>query len=281
MATKKYLDQEGLTELVSKIRDLINEIGHVTFKGSVEEVTDLPSLATVTDGWMYMIKTAGVTTAEFIEGADVPFKANTEVVKITTLVDDTEVARWCLMGTIFDVDDRLQFGIQMPTSPSDGQTFLYTGNTSYTNYGGTLTKDSNPSALGLYELNQSSEYVLTSDTEPQTVYKSWSDGSLTYFTKSATPQVDDTVYTITSGEVEDSGYQVTSYSVEDGITVNGNDYARDSSSDEYIDEKSYYVEQYLQGVIYQYDSSESKWVALSQGDEFTPIPNAYIDSLFV
>lgn len=275
MATRKYLDYEGLTELVSKIKSLINQIGHVTFKGVVSDVSSLPALSGTTDGYMYMITTAGETTSDFVEGAGIQFKANTEVVRVT--ISDTP--KWALLGTIFDVDDRLQFGTTMPSTPSDGDTFLYTGPQTYKTYTGTLTALSDPNALGLYE-QSGSTYALTADTEPETVYKAWSDGTTTYFTTAATPAVGDTVYTVTGGAATDSGYTVTSYDDTNGITVNSTTYARVTASDVYIAEKVYYEENLLTGVIYVYDSTGAEWNALSSGDGFTAITNAEVDALF-
>lgn len=275
MATRKYLDYDGLTELVSKIKDLINQIGHVTFKGTVPDVASLPALSGVTDGWMYMITAAGETTTDFVEGADVPFKANTEVVRVTVL----GTPKWALLGTIFDVDDRLQFGTTMPATPNDGDTFLYTGPQTYKTYTGTLTVLSDPSSLGLYE-QSGSTYVLTADTEPATVYKAWSDGTDTYYTTTDVPSIGDTVYTITGGAATDSGYTVSSYDATNGITVNSTTYARVTASDEYIADKVYYEENLLTGVVYVYDATNSRWDALSSGDTFVAITNAEVDTLF-
>ena len=46
---------------------------------------------------------------------------------------------------------------------------------------------------------------------------------------------------------------------------------------------TYYTknEEYVQGVVYRYDDSTSKWVGLSAGDTFTAITNEEIDALFV
>lgn len=151
MASNKYLDYAGLQEVVTKIKALINDIGHITFKGSVATVAALPALNDVTDGWMYMITTADVTTSDFIEGAGVAFNANTEVVKITSGGN----ARWCLLGTIFNVDDRLQFGSIMPTAPAANQVFLYLGDTTYTYTSVTPEGTENPAALGWYHSTDS------------------------------------------------------------------------------------------------------------------------------
>lgn len=48
-------------------------------------------------------------------------------------------------------------------------------------------------------------------------------------------------------------------------------------------EKTYYErtgEEFVQGVIYQYDATGQKWDALSSGDNFTPISSSEIDALF-
>lgn len=274
MATKKYLDYDGLSELVAKIKELIDQIGHVTFKGTVADVSALPTLSGVTDGWMYMVSAADETTADFVEGAGVKFDANTEVVKVTV----SNTPKWALLGTIFNVADRLQFGTTMPATPANSDTFLYTGATSYKTYSGTLTAASNPTDLGLYEQSGSS-YVLTTDTEPETVYKAWSNGTDTYFTKSAEPLASDTLYTISAGSVSDSGLTVASYDAVNGVTAsNGTTYPRTPASDEYVAEKVYYEENYLTGVVYVYDGTE--WNALSNGDVMTPITTAEVDSLF-
>lgn len=212
MATKNYLNYEGLTELVAKIKEYCNDIGHFVFKGTAATVAALPALASVKDGDVYSITTADTTTADFVEGADIDFAANTEVIKITGSNDDP---KWCLLGSVFKIDDRLQFGIAMPsTGLTNGRTFLYIGDTTYTYTAVTPAGTENPQELGWYE-ESSGTYSLTTDT------------------------------TVTSG-------------------------------------KTYYTraEQYVQGVIYQYDLTNTKWVALSSGDTFTPITVAQVDALF-
>jgi len=124
---QKYLDYEGLQELVIKIRSLVDNIGHLVLKGTSASVAALPALADVQNGWMYIITAAGTTTSDFIEGARIEFAANSEVVKVTS----GSTAKWALLGSIFNVDDRLQFGAAMPVSPVINQVFLYLGDTTY------------------------------------------------------------------------------------------------------------------------------------------------------
>ena len=161
MATKTYLDYEGLVELVAKIKNYCDNIGHFVFKGTAATVAALPALTGVKDGAVYSITTAGTTTADFIEGAGVDFTANTEVVKVT---DENDAPKWCLLGSVFKVDDRLQFGFTMPnTELTDGRVFLNLGETTYTYTAVTPAGTENPQELGWYE-ESSGVYSLTADT---------------------------------------------------------------------------------------------------------------------
>lgn len=62
------------------------------------------------------------------------------------------------------IAERLQFGDAFPSTPEDGQTFLYMGDTTYTYTAATLTGDENPAELRLYESDGSGGYQLTEDT---------------------------------------------------------------------------------------------------------------------
>ena len=82
MAEKKYLDYDGLQELVLKIKEYIGDAGKLEFKGTVADVAHLPSVAAQKVGWMYTVQTAGVTTAEFTDGAGKVIAANSEVASV-------------------------------------------------------------------------------------------------------------------------------------------------------------------------------------------------------
>ncbi len=82
MAEKKYLDYEGLTELVAKIKEFVGDAGKLEFKGTVIDVAHLPSVATQKIGYMYTVQTAGVTTADFTDGAGKAIAANSEVAAV-------------------------------------------------------------------------------------------------------------------------------------------------------------------------------------------------------
>ena len=179
MATKKYLDYESLKELVAKIRELVGDIGHFTYKGSVAAVADLPDLEDAANGWVYMFTAEAKTTADFVEGAGKKINANDEVICVETA---TDTLKWAILGPVFDVADKLTFGSTMPASPSDGDTFLYLGDTTYTYTYTAVTPDSgdNPQEQGWYESDGSGGYTLSTDTTVDT--------SKVYYEREATEQ---------------------------------------------------------------------------------------------
>lgn len=65
----KYLDYAGLQRLVENINKKYAPIQAVRFVSTVEDIDSLPALNTVKAGWMYNIKTGGLTTDDFVEGA--------------------------------------------------------------------------------------------------------------------------------------------------------------------------------------------------------------------
>ncbi len=79
---KRYLDYEGLTELVAKIKEFVGDAGKLEFKGTVIDVAHLPSLAAQKIGYMYTVQAAGVTTADFTDGTGKTIAANSEVAAV-------------------------------------------------------------------------------------------------------------------------------------------------------------------------------------------------------
>lgn len=177
MAQKTYLDLSGLTYFKQKLDAAYAPIKALVFKGTVADVAHLPTVANEAIGSIYNITAAGTTTADFVEGAGLPLQAGENVVAVNTAAEgDPVVMKWDILGGVFDIEDRLQFGSTMPVSPEDGQTFLYMGDTTYTYDEVTPVGTENPQALGWYEYDESTEqYVLSSDT---TV-----DGEKTYYEK--------------------------------------------------------------------------------------------------
>ena len=91
MAVAKYLNKEGLEKVIKTLRKEMNRL--YVDKGSVETLDDLPS--TVMVGWVYNIKTAFETTADFVEGAGHKHTANTNIVVVdTAAAGATPVLKW-------------------------------------------------------------------------------------------------------------------------------------------------------------------------------------------
>lgn len=160
MADKKYLDYEGLTRYDEKIKAYIGDSGKLEFKGTAATVSALPTVADQKVGWMYTVTAEGTTTADFTDGAGQKVAANSEVAAVK--VGNT--MKWCLLGPVFDVADKLTFGSTMPSNPADGETFLYLGNTTYTYSAVTPEGSENPQEEGWYESDGSGGYTATSDT---------------------------------------------------------------------------------------------------------------------
>lgn len=172
MANKKYLDYEGLQELVEKIEEKYAPIQAVQYKGSVATISNLPTVANTAVGSMYNVITGGETTADFVvdeQGKILRDGAN--VVAVNTGTDADPIMKWDVVAGLFDLSDRLQFGTTMPTSPQpeSGDTFLYLGETTYTYDAVTPEGTENPVDEGWYEYNATDDiYELSEDTTVQT-----------------------------------------------------------------------------------------------------------------
>ena len=79
---KKYLDYEGLQELVLKIKEYVGDAGKIEFKGTVADVAHLPALADQKVGWMYTVTNESVTDSNFTDGAGHTVAANSEVAAV-------------------------------------------------------------------------------------------------------------------------------------------------------------------------------------------------------
>jgi hypothetical protein len=175
----KYLDYAGLQELVVKINEKFAPIQAIQYRGSVEDVASLPSLATTPIGSMYNIVDEDVTTSDFVEGAGKKIEAGSNVIAVNTELDPAQPAimKWDLASGIINVDDRLQFGTAMPvTDLTDGRTFLYLGEDTF-EYNAVVNPTGNPQEKGYYVEDGSGGYELTTDTTVQS--------GTTYYTKDA------------------------------------------------------------------------------------------------
>ena len=176
MATKKYLDNEGLAHLIQKMDEKYALNGALNFKGTVATISALPTVSTQEVGYMYNVTAAGETTADFVEGAGHELQAGDNVVAVNVAEPgEPAVMKWDILGGVFKLTDKLTFGTAMPASPNDGDTFLYLGDTSYTYTTVTPEGTENPSAEGWYESDGEGGYVASADTE--------ADPGKTYYTR--------------------------------------------------------------------------------------------------
>lgn len=160
---KNYVDYAGLTHFKEKLDEAYAPIAALQFIGTVATISALPTVAGVDSGSVYNVTQGGTTTADFVEGAGQTLQDGMNVVAVNTGTDAAPVMKWDILGGVFDITDRLQFGATFPAAPESGQTFLYMGNTTYTYTEASLTGDENPAELGLYELD-GTDYVITTDT---------------------------------------------------------------------------------------------------------------------
>lgn len=82
MSEKRFLDYNGLQELVLKLKEYIGDAGKLEFKGTVADVAGLPVLNTQKVGWMWTVQNEGKTTSDFVEGSGKAIAANSEVAAV-------------------------------------------------------------------------------------------------------------------------------------------------------------------------------------------------------
>ncbi len=113
------------------------------------------------------------------------------------------------------INGRLRIVTVMPNSPNINDIVLYNGAT---------TGNYIQGSIYLYKTKE--------------IYYKWSDLSTDYYTKSATPSINDIVYSDTTGT--NSGYTISAYdNINNQITVNSSIFNRDSSGDVTINEWVY------------------------------------------
>ena len=319
---KRYLDYEGLTELVAKIKEFVGDAGKLEFKGTVIDVAHLPSVAAQKIGYMYTVQTAGVTTADFTDGAGKTIAANSEVAAVQ-VEGTTEVPVYSVDAGASYVTADLQ--AYTPTGTMSAATKLasaYVADGTETHLvDGTLyvTEDGASffSVTALADTFADFTKVAIDDedaiAELGTLYTGDSFKDLNAYTETITgnvmlwcllgPVFDVSNkltfgFAMPSNPAQDDVFLFlgdTTYTY-DEVTPVGDEnpsalgwYESDGeggyvlSSDTEVDSgKTYYTknEEFVQGVIYQYDESESKWNALNSGDTFSPISNGEIDALF-
>ena len=310
MAQKTYLDYEGLQEVLRKINEKYAPISALVFKGTVADIAHLPALADQKSGYMYNVTTGGETTADFVEGAGHILRDGNNVAAVNVGTDEDPEFKWDILPGVFKIEDRLQFGFEMPADPEDEQVFLFLGDTTYTYpaVSPAPTPDDDPSTIGLFEkddlLDQytasSDDHVVagktyytisadssvppTSDPAAEDYYELDNSGGVDVYTKSTDTSIDPskTYYLLIIAPTPVSrgdDPQALGYYVEDAGTPG----TYVATTDTYIKPGVTYhtkEEQYLEGVIYQYDEATSVWNPKTAGDTFVRITEAQIDAMF-
>jgi hypothetical protein len=309
----KYLDYAGLQRLVENINKKYAPIQAIVFKSTVEDIASLPALNTVKAGYMYNIKTGGLTTDDFVEGAGhiVADGENIAAVELLTgnytpvaspaATDDPKALGWYESDGAVDptytlTNDRL---------PVAGKTYYTADSTMKWDLMG-----------GVFDLED--RYLEFGDTFPQGPASRMVNGR-TFLYMGA----DSKVYTKVaspSGRPKEEGYfeldsattvtdPTTIYNpkqqglYEEDATdpsavfyVLSADVAKDgsktyyecafkASTDTTVDSsKVYYTEaeHYKKAVIYQYNATAEDWIAQSSsGSDMIAITNKEVDDLFI
>lgn len=162
MAERKYVDYAALQRLVSNINEKFAPIAALQFKGIVANIEALPVLNTQKVGYIYNVTTGGGTTSDFVEGAGHVLRDGDNVVVVNVGTEQAPTLKWDILAGVFKIEDRLQFGTEMPLNPTNGQTFLYLGELVYNYNEITPIGTESPVEEGWYELVEGS-YVLSED----------------------------------------------------------------------------------------------------------------------
>ena len=146
--SQKYLDYAGLQRLVENIDKKYAPISAIVFKSTVNDIASLPALNTVKAGWMYNLKTGGITTDDFVEGAG------------HILADGENVAAVELLTGVYTK-------VASPAATDDPKALGWYEEdvVSFVDVTTSLDPSASPVALGLYEEDSMNpgQYVLTSD----------------------------------------------------------------------------------------------------------------------
>lgn len=145
----KYLDYAGLQRLVENINRKYAPIQAIVFKSTVEDIASLPALNTVKAGFMYNIKTGGLTTNDFVEGAG------------HIVADGENIAAVELLTGAYTP-------VSSPATTDDPKALGWyeVSSVTYEDVTAELDPSADPSALGLYEYD-GTNYTLTADTSVQ------------------------------------------------------------------------------------------------------------------
>lgn len=309
MANKKYLDYAGLAHLVEKLNQEFAPIQAIIFKSTVEDIASLPALNTVKAGWMYNLKTGGITTDDFVEGAG-RLVADGENVAAVEVYLGTYTAVPADQVTV-NKDPKAEGWYEL-----DGANYVLSqdriADTTKTYY--TADTVMKWDALGgLFDLE--GRYLEFGDTFPQGpasrmvtgrtfLYMGDDTFEFEYVASPKGRPSDNGYYEVTFTPVADPStyfnpkqqglYEETSsgsgiYALSDDATVqSGKTYYTAvgvASTDTTVDStKKYYTkeDQFKKAAIYEYDATTGDWTIQSSGtDDLIPITDAEIDELFI
>lgn len=169
MSNAKYLDYTGLAHFLEKLDERFAPIQAIVFQSTVNDIASLPALNTQKTGYMYNVKTGGITTADFVEGAGhliadgenvVAVELLTGTYTIQTLAADADPKA---LGLYEQVD---VYTLSTDTTVDSTKTYYQANGTVPETYSAvTPIGTENPSTEGWYE--KSVGYQLTEDRLPQ------------------------------------------------------------------------------------------------------------------
>lgn len=309
----KYLDYAGLQRLVENINKKYAPIQAIVFKSTVDDIASLPALNTVKTGFMYNIKTGGLTTDDFVEGAGhiVADGENIAAVELLTgnytpvaspaATDDPKALGWyesdgAAEPTYTLTNDRLPVSDKTYYTADSVMKWDLMGGVfdledRYLEFGDTF-----PQAPASRMVNGRTFVYMGEDTKVYTKVET-PEGRPTennYFELGTATAVADptTIYNPKQQQLyekDETDPSAIFYVLsEDATADSGKTYYKCTfvaSVDTTVDPaKIYYTEadQYKKGTIYQYDATEKEWIAQSSGGtDMIAITNKEIDDLFI
>ena len=306
--TNKYLDYAGLQYFKSLLDDEYASIRAIEFKGSVEDIAHLPSLASQTVGAMYDVIHGGETTNDFVEGAghDLADGENVAVVEIITgftpvdpaLVTpdiDPKALGWYENDGVDYIpsNDRIADTTKVYYTPDTVKKWDILGGVfdlegKYLEFGKEMPENPTDGRVFLYLGEDTYEYNEVPDPTGRPVDQGWYEEVEVY--SEVTPVGDENPQS--EGWYESDGLIPPTYTLTTDTAVNPSK-TYYSMEIEYqltadvtvVPNKDYFTKDLVlkTGVIYEYDLTEGEWVAKSGGstDEMIPITTAEIDELFI
>lgn len=161
----QYLDLAGTRRLVELFIERYSVNTAIAFKSTVDTISSLPDVSSTRKGDLYVVLTGGVTTDDFYVGPGENIPDGTSVVAANVSQDPSlEEMKWDILGSVFDVSDKLSFGTSFPPEPKDLDQFYYVGPDVYRYDEVTPVGDESPIEEGWFVYDATTGgYKLTSD----------------------------------------------------------------------------------------------------------------------